>query len=187
MGEPFDSIATVRKEWPSLSWPVRLLYASVPVLIAVGITGIIAAGWRAYFPSHEAPLASGPSVSRMPSAQMREELVSSLRGYLPESFTISRTLSDTDSLELAEAIRRDLLAAHWKNESDVVIVADNAVAPGFTVRMKRSPPGSVYLLNWLNRAGLEARGLADVPLERTYDVAIEIGPAPSEPASSAGR
>lgn len=176
MGEPFDSIATVRKEWPSLSWPVRALYVSVPILIAMGVTGVIVAGLKALFPSEEAPVVSEAITRRVPSAPMREELVSSLRGFLPESFTISRTLSDADSLELADVIRSDLLAAHWKNESGIVVVADNAVAPGLTVRMKKSPPGSVYLLNWLNRAGLEARGLADIPLERTYDVAIEIGP-----------
>jgi hypothetical protein len=89
---------------------------------------------------------------------------------------MSRTLSDADSLDLATAIRSDLLAAHWRNDSGIIVVGDSAVAPGLTLRMKRSPPGSVYLLNWLNRAGLEARGLADVPAERTYDVAIEIGP-----------
>jgi hypothetical protein len=178
MGEPFDSIATVRKEWPSLSWPIRALYASVPVLIAIGVTGVIVAGWKAFFPTEEAPSVSEASTRRVPSALMRQELITSLRGFLPESFTISRTLSDADSLELANAIRSDLLAAHWKNESDIVVVADNAVAPGLTLRMKKSPPGSVYLLNWLNRAGLGARGLADVPLERTYDVAIEIGPPP---------
>jgi hypothetical protein len=183
MGEPFDSIATVRKEWPSLSWPVRALYASVPVLIAIGVTGVIVAGWKAFFPSEEAPAVSEASVRRVPSALMREELMASLRGFQPESFTISRTLSDADSLDLANAIRGDLAAAHWKNESDIVVVADNAVAPGLTLRMKKkSPPGSVYLLNWLNRAGLEARGLADVPLERTYDLAIEIGPRPGRDA-----
>jgi|SRR5580658_9054640 hypothetical protein len=181
MSEPFDSIALARKEWPSLTWPVRALYLSVPVLIVIGVTGGVYAGWRAFFPSHEALPAVSPDATRMPSQALREELVASLRGLAPETFTLSRTLSDADSLDLANAIRSDLLAAHWRNDSGILIVGDNAVGPGLTVRMKRSPAGSVYLLNWLNRAGLEARGLADVPIERTYDVAIEIGPAAPRP------
>ncbi len=180
MSEPFDSIATVRKEWPSLSWPVRLLYASVPVLIVLGVTGGAWAGWRAFFPTHEAAGELVGAPSRTPSDAQRAELVAALRGLAPESFTISRTLSDADSLELATAIRNDLVAAHWKDDSGVIVVGDSAVRPGVTVRMKKSPPGSIYLLNWLNRAGLRARGLADVPAERTYDVAVEIGPSPNE-------
>jgi len=185
MSEPFDSIAIARKEWPSLTWPVRALYISVPLLIVIGVTGGIYAGWRAFFPNHEAPGEVASAAPRMPSQSMREELVASLRGLAPESFTLSRTPSDADSLDLATAIRSDLLASHWRNDSGIIVVGDNAVAPGLTVHMKRSPAGSVYLLNWLNRVGLDARGLADVPAERTYDVAIEIGPLPPIDAGAA--
>jgi hypothetical protein len=178
MSEPFDSIALARKEWPSLTWPVRALYISVPVLIVIGVTGGIYAGWRAFFPSHEALPAASADATRVPPPALREDLVAALRGLAPESFTISRTLAGADSLDLANAIRSDLLAAHWRNDSGIIVVGDGAVGPGLTVHLKKSPAGSVYLLNWLNRAGLEARGLADVAMERTYDVAIEIGPAP---------
>src|SRR5580692_5715174 len=140
MSEPFDSIAIARKEWPSLTWPVRALYVSVPLLIVIGVTGGIYAGWRAFFPDHEAPGEVATAASRMPSQSMREELVASLRGLAPESFTMSRTLSDADSLDLATAIRSDLLAAHWRNDSGIIVVGDSAVAPGLTLRMKRSPP-----------------------------------------------
>jgi hypothetical protein len=182
MSEPFDSIASIRKDWPSLSWPVRALYASVPVLIALVTTGVFYAGWKAFFPSTEEAGGSATSAPRMPSERMRHELVTSLRRFPPESFTISRTLSDAESVERANAVRGDLLEANWKDDSGVIVIGEHAATSGVTVRMKKSPPGSVYLLNWLNRAGLQARGLADVPQERTYDVAIEFGPAPRDDA-----
>lgn len=175
MSEPFDSIAAVRKEWPSLDWPVRLMYLSVPVLIVLGATVGILAGWQAVFPGHEKVVEVAEGPSRTPSGALRGELVAALRGLAPESFTISRAVSDRDASELASALREDLVAAHWRSDSGDILVGDSALGPGVTIHMKRSPPASIYLLNWLNRAGVEARGLADVPLERTYDVALEIG------------
>jgi len=182
MSEPFDSIASIRKDWPSLGWPVRALYVSVPVLIALVTTGVFCAGWKAFFPGTEGAGGSATRALRMPSERMRHELVTSLRRFPPESFTMSRTQSDAESVELADAVRGDLLEANWKDDSGVIVIGEHAAPSGGTVRMKKSPPGSVYLLNWLNRAGLQARGLADVAQERTYDVAIEFGPAPGDDA-----
>jgi hypothetical protein len=179
MSEPFDSIAAVRKEWPSLEWPVKALYLSVPILMVLGVTVGIAVGKNALFPSHEADTSELPPLAvRIPPDPSRQDLVTGLRALPPATFSVSRALAAQDALELGKAIRNDLLAAGWKDDSEVITVDDATIAPGVTVHMKRSPPGSVFLLNWLNRQGLQARGFSDVPPERTYDVAVEIGAAP---------
>jgi hypothetical protein len=178
MSEPFDSIAAVRKEWPSLEWPIRALYLSVPVLIVLGVTAGIVAGKNALFPSHEVDATEPPlRATRIAPDPARQDLVTGLRALPPATFSVSRALAAPDALELGRAIRNDLLAAGWNDDSEVITVSDGTVAPGVTVHMKRSPPGSVFLLNWLNRQGLQARGFSDVPPERTYDVAVEIGAA----------